>query len=456
MKRFLLIPLFLFGLFACTTVNFEGESVLFDQVPPLDYDPVYLKATKGIDSTPVGPKLQISRIDPFRSGKAKFYIHLIDTNEFFLMNAAGLDWKDIWCEAYEITNGKETKIENFRLSESNPLKRKPISFAVVMDHSGSMGEERALNVQKAVSDFIFMKKEEDGIALIKYDEMVVVESQLEQDKSALISALKKNGLEGYGGWTATGDAIVRGVDELKNAPADHEKVVLVFTDGLDNKSKTSIDSVIAYSLNNNTLVCGFDYGFNIDPDYMSKIVKNTQGIYNHIYGTEEFEFVFQDIYNRFEHYYLFEYEPSGYGIHTIKLKLCLPETTLVAEAEFDNTPPVGATTLLNVYFDTGKSTIKNSSLYAVRQVAELMNAFPTMKIELRGHTDNSNRTGDPDFNKKLSQRRADAVKKALEKLGISDVNITAKGFGEALPVATNDTKEGMAKNRRTEFVVLEK
>lgn len=456
MKKVLLSLLFVLTFAACQSVNFEGESVLFDQVPPLDYDPVYLKSTKTIDSTPIGPRLQISRIDPFRSGKAKFFIHLIDTNGFFLRNASGLDWKDIWCEAYEITNGVEKKIDNFRLTESDPMKRKPISFAIVMDHSGSMGEERAINVQKAVADFIMKKKDDDGITLIKYDEQVVVESPLEQDKSRLVTVLKQNGLEGYGGWTATGDAIVRGVDELKNAPTDNEKVVLVFTDGLDNKSKTSIDSVIAYAVSNNTIVCGFDYGFNVDPDYMSKIVKNTQGIYNHIYGTEEFEFVFQDIYNRFEHYYLFEYEPSGYGIHTIKLKICLPETTLVAEAEFDNTPPVGATTLLNVYFDTDKSTIKKSSLYAVDHVAELMKAFPRMKIELRGHTDSSNRTGDPDYNKKLSQRRADAVKKALEKQGIDAARITAVGFGEDVPVASNETKEGMAKNRRTEFVVLAK
>ena len=85
-----------------------------------------------------------------------------------------------------------------------------------------------------------------------------------------------------------------------------------------------------------------------------------------------------------------------------------------------------------------------------------MKAMPTLKIELRGHTDSTNSTGDPDYNVTLSQQRADAVRNELIRRGINGSRIQSIGFGEAMPVATNTTPEGRAKNRRTEFVIVER
>ena len=83
-----------------------------------------------------------------------------------------------------------------------------------------------------------------------------------------------------------------------------------------------------------------------------------------------------------------------------------------------------------------------------------MNRYPSMTIELRGHTDSNNSTGDPQYNQKLSQARAEAVRDAMIAAGIDGSRISAKGYGESVPVATNDTAEGRQKNRRTEFVIL--
>ena len=82
-----------------------------------------------------------------------------------------------------------------------------------------------------------------------------------------------------------------------------------------------------------------------------------------------------------------------------------------------------------------------------------MKAMPTMTIELRGHTDSTNNTGDPAFNNKLSQQRADAVKEALISNGIVADRIVSRGFGDTVPVANNSTEDGRARNRRTEFVI---
>ena len=75
---------------------------------------------------------------------------------------------------------------------------------------------------------------------------------------------------------------------------------------------------------------------------------------------------------------------------------------------------------------------------------------PESNEGINGHTDN---VGNPEANKRLSERRAYAVKKYLENKGVEQERMTANGYGDTKPVATNATKEGRALNRRVEFVV---
>jgi OOP family OmpA-OmpF porin len=82
----------------------------------------------------------------------------------------------------------------------------------------------------------------------------------------------------------------------------------------------------------------------------------------------------------------------------------------------------------------------------LKKVAEFLKSYPTASAEIEGHTDN---IGAVDYNRGLSQRRADSVRKALiEKFGIESARLTAKGYGPDRPVAGNDTAAGRAKNRR--------
>jgi OOP family OmpA-OmpF porin len=103
---------------------------------------------------------------------------------------------------------------------------------------------------------------------------------------------------------------------------------------------------------------------------------------------------------------------------------------------------------LNVEFDTAKSTIRPTEQQDITKLAEVMKKYPDLKIQIEGHTDN---VGSAKYNEKLSQQRADAVKKNLvEKYGIEASRLTAKGFGLTKPIASNATKEGRQKNRRVE------
>jgi OmpA-OmpF porin, OOP family len=128
------------------------------------------------------------------------------------------------------------------------------------------------------------------------------------------------------------------------------------------------------------------------------------------------------------------------------------EQAIVADAAaFSNDiRSTGHVAVYGVNFDTGKSTIKPESAQAIGEIAKLLKADPGLKIHVVGHTDN---VGDVDGNIKLSQDRAGAVLQALARdHGIAATRLRAYGCGQFAPVASNDTEEGRAKNRRVELV----
>jgi outer membrane protein OmpA-like peptidoglycan-associated protein len=100
-----------------------------------------------------------------------------------------------------------------------------------------------------------------------------------------------------------------------------------------------------------------------------------------------------------------------------------------------------------VTFDTGKASIKPESFARLDGVAEYMTHKKSVKIEISGHTDN---VGKPEGNKDLSLKRAQACRKYLVDKGVDGGRITAVGFGDEQPVASNDSPQGRAQNRRIE------
>ena len=102
-------------------------------------------------------------------------------------------------------------------------------------------------------------------------------------------------------------------------------------------------------------------------------------------------------------------------------------------------------------FDLDKDVLKPKSKIELDNFYNYLVNNPELKIQLRGHTDNQ---GNEEHNLDLSQRRAEAVMKYLTNKGIKAERLTAKGYGETQPIDTNNTKEGRAKNRRTEYKVM--
>jgi outer membrane protein OmpA-like peptidoglycan-associated protein len=114
------------------------------------------------------------------------------------------------------------------------------------------------------------------------------------------------------------------------------------------------------------------------------------------------------------------------------------------------TPP-RTFTLNNVFFDSGKATLRPESDKELNELAELMNLQKTLVIEIAGHTDN---VGTAESNQKLSEDRANSVRQYLLKKGIEPARVTAKGYGDTMPVADNSTAAGKQKNRRTEVHII--
>ena len=106
--------------------------------------------------------------------------------------------------------------------------------------------------------------------------------------------------------------------------------------------------------------------------------------------------------------------------------------------------------LRNVFFDTGKSTLRAESNGELDRILKLLKDVPTLKIEISGHTDN---TGSASINQSLSQQRAEAVVTYLKAKGIAAARLTAKGYGSSKPVTSNGNEEGRQQNRRTEFEI---
>jgi outer membrane protein OmpA-like peptidoglycan-associated protein len=104
----------------------------------------------------------------------------------------------------------------------------------------------------------------------------------------------------------------------------------------------------------------------------------------------------------------------------------------------------------DVLFDTGKYTLKVDTQISLAKVSGILQAYPGLKLQVEGYTDS---VGSDEFNQKLSENRADAVREFLVTQGVQPDNISATGYGKAKPVADNATAQGRAQNRRVQLVV---
>lgn len=137
----------------------------------------------------------------------------------------------------------------------------------------------------------------------------------------------------------------------------------------------------------------------------------------------------------------FSYRPTG--IRSVRIAEAAPDPGLVLAK-------TGKFVTHGIYFDTDSAILKPASAGVIKEISTALYKHPDMKLEIDGYTDS---TGNAAHNLDLSKRRAEAVRSVLvSQFGIDQSRLTAKGYGDAHPIASNDTAVGRAQNRRVEFV----
>ena len=108
--------------------------------------------------------------------------------------------------------------------------------------------------------------------------------------------------------------------------------------------------------------------------------------------------------------------------------------------------------LKNIFFETGSYELKPQSMVELKRVVSFLNENSTIKVEIGGHTDN---VGDDKSNQLLSENRAKSVFEYLVHQKVQEERLSYKGYGETKPIRSNNDAKGRARNRRTEFEILE-
>lgn len=127
-----------------------------------------------------------------------------------------------------------------------------------------------------------------------------------------------------------------------------------------------------------------------------------------------------------------------------------PARDLAATGHLQQTARGMVLTLGDVLFDTGKADLKPGAARMIQRLSDFLTAYPDYQAIIEGHTDS---TGDPTFNRRLSQQRAQSVQEALVRKGIASERIITRGLGADFPIATNETFAGRQKNRRVEIIL---
>jgi outer membrane protein OmpA-like peptidoglycan-associated protein len=153
--------------------------------------------------------------------------------------------------------------------------------------------------------------------------------------------------------------------------------------------------------------------------------------------------------------YAFNVNRKGYLFYSdnFLLKDKIPDSTYNKDIPLQPIEVNASVVLKNIFFDFKKYDIKPESQAELDKMVQFMQDNPTVKVVIEGHTDN---VGKPADNQKLSQQRAWTVVNYLVLHGVKSNRLTGVGFGETKPVASNQTEEGRAQNRRTELKITAK
>lgn len=480
-----------------------------DAKPPKDYHYERIKKFKHISKANGDSLIGIYLHNVVSKGNnVTINVHLIDKKGNYYYGATDPGYEDIWCELWiKYPDGRVKQIKKFNVTEVTRKTAPALGVGLVLDHSGSMGNLRCYTLQKGAMSFINKKRNFDLVSVVKFDQNTKTEVGISASVMSLLRKLKLNGDDGFGGSTAMYDGIYTGIEDVIKVPKQTGKAVIVMTDGYENSSFTYLNQLILFAIENNVKVFTVGFGNWINKPLLKTIAYQTGGSFYELYQTKDFNWIFNDVYNKITNHYSINFKTPKAGKYAVWIKTCsklVKNSSIVAfdnkKINYNKIPEKGSTgfglpvsdlskkisvkdfksnkpikdleNLVNtegsnldfyehkefdnivfpdIKFKTNTTIIVKGTDKGLDKVIEFLKKHKHIIIEISGHTDE---VGGNTDNMILSKRRAGSVKQLIVKQGINKNRIITSGYGETRPIATNKTKAGKLKNRRVEFKII--
>lgn len=354
---------------------------------------------------------------------------------------------------------RSEEIKEFNVREYGIGDSIAFNIMLTLDYSGSISQILDV-ILEGTELFVHLKFPYDKIGINSFNQDFTEKVPMMMDSSLIMKIFRAKINEDQGLFSAVNDAAFNSIKLFENTKKEVPRILVLFTDGDDNYSKATVKQVVdlANDLDVNIFTVAFGYSIDENLKFMSEF---TGGKFYKAYSKEELLAVFRDIYNSLRNYYLVSYHPPEYwGYHKAFLTLDIPgrDSVLIADAEY-NTADINPLSADNdvfkrpILFEFDSSAIKAESYNILDEITDVLYVYPKVRLEIQGHTDSK---GAVDYNQRLSERRADAVMQALLERGIHPRRLRSRGFGESQPLVPNTSEENMAKNRRTQFVIIAK
>lgn len=471
-RYLILIPILVSCLSHPKPKGFEMQADIFDNYTfsdTTDYDDIYITDSKSVDSLDHSKFIyDIFRLESkYYPDSIRAYARVYDSNGVFSSNMAD-PYKSNPNKNYftkldeQLGKHYNVKMENipkFTVREFGKGDSLPYNLLLTIDYSGSM--EPVIDIINMGTEMLIKEKYPyDNVGVATFNNKYYLKVPLMSDTTKLLNLVRAKKNENRGLFSGFLDATMNSIDVLSETNKDDFRVLVLFTDGDDNYSKEKIGEIIEKAKKENVNIFTVAFGYSIDEN-LRYLAEYTGGRFYRAKSKQELLAIIKDIYNSLRLYYLISYKPPVYwGHHEVQSTLSLESVNkeLIGIGHYgtdDLFPWSDLNSLFErpILFEYNSDSLLTESMHIIDELVDVLMSKPSIRLEVQGHTDN---IGGVEFNMNLSERRAKAVMNAMIERGINERRLRYRGFGYSQPVASNDTEEGRAKNRRTMFKVTAK
>lgn len=422
----------------------KHETVIKKHNPPLTYIPTKPVVTTTKEQFPnvvvekeIAPTLQAKALFP-RITSSKGYVSFQVGDFTYNRYLKDLTKDNIAELKLRTPDSVECTVKKWVLLPKRAVIR---HYSFVLDHSGSMGDYRASELQQSVFNAINAnsRRDPDGTntySIQKFDgegniKHLVTSTEVDRIGKELVPPI---GLLGFGNSTAIKDALYEAVVTLSKDSISDSKIIILFTDGYTNTDQNplALSDVIRMAIDHNINIVPVGFGSYIDVPYLESIAYYAGGDFYQVFHEDEFNQLFDNILVDIGLNYELEFSPCMFG-DEIEIELSLQglQKPLTASTFFSTPPKEGYSIDLDILFpEAGAQIDQAADLEELEQLVLLLTAKSDLRIVVEGHTD---KVGAEKYNLDLSLRRANAVKEYLVKKGINSSRIETKGYGWSIP-----------------------